>query len=140
MSPAVKNVLLLGVVVVVLIGAAFMFRSRTKDRSYPDDPKLRTQWICEKCSKHFELTPAVSHDWETSKDKIRRDPNYPASVIVFWCPDCSTFSVVRARVNKGTGEWTFTRDSLGNPVGGAGESKTAGKGARPGAKPAETKQ
>ncbi|MBP7748302.1 MAG: hypothetical protein KA383_19475 [Phycisphaerae bacterium] len=125
MSPAVKNGILLAVLLVVLGGAAFFFTRKDKETSYPTTG-YETTWMCEKCGKHFELSPAQYKDWVDSKDKMRRDSNYPPRLTVFWCDNCQAYSVVRAVVNKATGEWELTADSQGNPPKGAGGGAKSG--------------
>lgn len=126
MSPAVKNGIMLAALVVVLAAAGFFYSRGKKETIYPSTG-YETQWMCDKCSKHYELTPAQYKDWLDSKDKLRRDPNYPRNVIVFWCSDCSAFSVVRATVDKQTGQWSIPRDSAGNLVGEAKDAAAPAK-------------
>ena len=116
MSPAAKNGAMLVVLVGALVAAGFFFTRSKKDRVYPDDKSLATQWICTKCDKHFELTPAVYNEWRESKDKIRRDPNFTGRLMVFWCPDCSAFTVVRAVIDRKTMTWYPQTDVEGNPT------------------------
>lgn len=116
MSPAAKNGLMLAVLVLALVGAAFFFKRSGTERTYPDDPTLATQWICVKCEKHFSLTPATYKAWLDSKDKVRRDPNFSGRIVVFWCDDCREFQVVRAGVERTTGKWYPTSDAAGNPI------------------------
>ena len=115
MSPAVKNILMLVVLLGALVGAGFFFTHSKKERTYPDDPSLATQWICTKCSNLVSLTPARYKEWASSKDKIRRDPNYPGRLFVFWCDKCNDFTLVRAGKDSKSGEWYPTTDTTGNP-------------------------
>ncbi len=140
MSPAAKNGLMLGVLVLALVLAGFMFTRSKKERTYPTSGG-ETQWICEKCDKHYTLNPAQYKDWIDSKDKVRRDPNYPGKLIVFWCDDCQAFSVVRAVIDRKTMTWYPSHDSSGNPIKAKAEPKGESKKPAPkeGAKePAKT--
>jgi hypothetical protein len=128
MSPVAKNGVMLVVLVGALAAAGLFFTRSKKDRVYPDDPSLSTKWICTKCDKHIELTPAEYKEWIDSKDKIRRDPNYAgARVIVFWCPDCAEFSVVRAVIDRKDMTWYPQTDVAGRPWQPEDAAKKAGK-------------
>jgi hypothetical protein len=117
MSPAAKNGLMLVVVLAVLGGAGLLYSTRSsKEHTYPTTGS-ETQWICSKCQKHYPLSPAQWKDWMDSKDRVRRDPNFPGKLVVFWCDDCKEFSVVRARVDRKTLEWFASTDPAGNPIG-----------------------
>ncbi len=132
MSPAAKNGVMLVVLVGALAAAGLFFTRAKKDRVYPEDKSLATQWICTKCEKHYDLTPATYKEWMDSKDKIRRDPNYPGRLVVFWCNDCQAFTVVRAVIDRKTMTWYPQTDAEGNitPAKG-GEAKPApAKGAK----------
>ena len=130
MSSAVKNGLMLVVLVGALALAGVFFTRGNKERTYPDDKSMATQWICAKCQKHYELTPAQYKDWIDSKDKVRRDPNFPGRLVVFWCSDCSAFSVVRATIDRKTMNWSPSVDPFtGEAQGAAG--KPTPKGAKP---------
>jgi hypothetical protein len=132
MSPAAKN----GVMLVVLVGAlalAGVFFTRSRRESVYPTTGGETHWICTKCQKHITLSPAEWKDWLESKDKVRHDPNYPGRLVVFWCPDCKDYTVVRAVIDPKTGTWYPSTDTSGNPTppeGGA--QKPAAKGAKPG--------
>lgn len=131
MSPAVKNGLMLVVLVGALALAGFFFNRSNKESVYPDDKSMATQWICAKCQKHYELTPAQYKEWIDSKDKVRRDPNYPGRLVVFWCNDCSAFTVVRATIDRKTMTWSPSFDpSTGEQSAGAA-GKPSAKGAKP---------
>jgi hypothetical protein len=119
MSPAVKNGVLLAVLIVAVGAAGLMFSRSNKANQYPTDgPK--TRWMCDTCGKQITLNPAEYKDWYDSKDKRRRDPNFgPESV--FWCDQCKKFSVVRAFVQGG--KWVFSVDSQGNPVKSEGAAE-----------------
>jgi hypothetical protein len=115
MSPALKNGLLLALVVVVLGGGWFVYSKRTK----PDDtsdPGTVTHWMCDKCGKHIDLTFKLYDEWRNSTDKIRRDPKYKGRQVVFLCPDCKTYTVVGANVDPATSKWSIAIDSEGKPV------------------------
>jgi hypothetical protein len=115
MSPAVKNVLLLVALLAILGATGFLFTRGNKESLLPDDPKQASQWMCDTCKEHVSLTPAKFDEWSKSADKVRRDPNYPGRPIVFLCPKCSKFTVVRADVEE-DGTWTIAVDSKGKPV------------------------
>jgi hypothetical protein len=132
MSPAVKNGLMLVVLVGALALAGFFFNRSNKESVYPDDKSMATQWICAKCQKHYGLTPAQYKEWIDSKDKVRRDPNFPGKLVVFWCDDCQAFSVVRAAIDRKTMTWYPAHDSAGNPWKPKAESK--GESKKPAAK------
>jgi hypothetical protein len=131
MSPAAKNGLMLGVLVVALALAGVFFTRSKKAGSYPTSGG-ETQWICEKCNKHYVLSPAQYKDWTDSKDKVRRDPNFPGKLVVFWCDDCQAFSVVRAAIDRKTMTWYPAHDSAGNPFKVTPEAK--GEAKKPAAK------
>jgi hypothetical protein len=126
MSPAAKNGVMLAVLLGALALAGLFFTRSGKERKYPSQGG-ETQWICTKCDKHITLSPAEWKDWLESKDKVRRDPNYPGRLIVFWCPDCQEFSVVRAVIDRKTMTWYPSTDAAGNPIPAQGERKAASK-------------
>ena len=113
MSPTLRNGLLL-VLLIAILGAAGWLFTRGKKETVLPKTGWETHWMCEKCHRHFDLSPQQSREWMESKDKIRRDPNFPASLIVFWCPDCKAYSVVRAQIDPANDEWIIQRDSSGN--------------------------
>jgi hypothetical protein len=122
---------MLGVLGLALVLAGFLFTRQKKERTYPTTGG-ETQWICCKCDKHFMLSPAQWKDWVDSKDKVRRDPNYPGKLIVFWCPDCQEFTVVRAQIDRKTMTWFPSCDPAGNAWRPKAESK--GESKKPAAK------
>ncbi|GEM_PF-2245216 len=128
MSPTVKNVVMLVVIVGALVAAGFFFFTRGKKETTYPKTGFETQWICEKCGKHYELSPAQYKEWLDSPDRRRRDPNYPANLVVFWCDDCKTFSVVRARIDA-SGNWVITQDSEGRRIQTEAAQPTGRKGA-----------
>ncbi len=113
MSPALKNGLLLAALVLILILAGWFFTRGDKEATLPKTG-YETEWMCDKCGKQFSLSPAQFDEWFKSPDKIRRDPNM-GKQIVFWCPDCQAFSVVRAEIDPKTKKWYITLDSQGMP-------------------------
>ncbi|MBU0638312.1 MAG: hypothetical protein KKB50_05560 [Planctomycetes bacterium] len=110
-----KNGLLL-VMLIVVVGVAGWFFTRAKKGTALPTKGFETHWMCEKCHRDFKLTPAEYQEWLDSKDKLRRDPNFPARVVVFWCPDCKAYSVVRAQLDPTTDKLVIERDSSGNFV------------------------
>lgn len=120
MSPALKNGLMLVVLVAILGLAGWMFTKGRKETTYPNDPNTVTAWMCGKCGKHFELTAAKYKDWADSKDKVQ----YQKQKAVFWCPDCKEFTVLRTWVDGQTGEWTVP-----------GQTKPGAAAPKPGAPP-----
>jgi hypothetical protein len=121
MSPAIKNGLLLVVLVAILGLAGWFFTKGRKESIYPDDPNTVTEWMCGKCAKHYPLTAAKYKGWLESKDKVSREPGVTA--VTFWCEDCKEFKVVRARVDQETREWYIP--------GGVGDKRAAAPKAPP---------
>jgi hypothetical protein len=122
MSSAAKNGILLVVLVAAVASAGVFFTRSRKGTTYPTTGG-ETQWICTKCEKHITLSPAEWKDWLDSKDKVRRDPNYPGRLVVFWCPDCKDFTVVRAVIDRKTMTWYPSTDTSGNPISAEGAAK-----------------
>ena len=112
MSPALKNGLLAGIVIVLAGVAVWRWRASTGVGEL-DDPNTITHWMCDKCGKHIDLTYKQYNEWLKSPDKLRHDPNHPGRQVVFWCPDCKEFRVVAAFVDKNTGKWLMPNDSNG---------------------------
>jgi hypothetical protein len=113
MSASLKNGLMLAGVVVILVLCGFFYSRGRKETSYPKTG-FETEWMCDKCGKHFLLSPAQVDEWSKSRDKVRRDPKAAdPRQTVFWCPDCKTFSVLRATVDDVTKIWYIERDSQG---------------------------
>lgn len=110
MSPAVKNVLMLVAVVAVLAVAGFLFTRGSKDSALPTDAGF-TEWMCDTCKKHYNLSAAELDKW--MYDAKKREMGRQDQNVVFWCSDCQKFSVVSAEVDPTTGEWYFTTDSKG---------------------------
>lgn len=108
--------------VVLLALAGFLTFRRPQESAYPaDGPK--THWMCDRCFEQIELTPAQYKEWIDSPDKLRHDPNYASNAVVFWCPKCKLYTVVRATVDKATGTWFIMRDAQGNYVGPSDKSR-----------------
>jgi hypothetical protein len=116
MSPAVKNAILVVVVAVVVVGAVFIYKKRTKDTTYTDDPNLVTHWMCEETGAHFDLTPAKYQDWMNSPDKVKHDPNQLSRLVVFQNPTTGRYTVVRAEIDPLTREWFIPTNSKGEAV------------------------
>ena len=115
MSPAVKNGGLLAALVVIVVAAGIFFTRGKKEGELPTDTGI-THWICEKCKKHTELSPAKYQEWFGDAAHRRSDPNFTTKMPVFWCESCQTFTVVRADKDRKTGEWINRLDSSGRPV------------------------
>ncbi len=130
MSPAVKNGILLGALVIIVIAAGFFFTRAKKEGDFPTDTGL-THWICEKCRNHIELSPAKYQDWFKDPARRRTDPNFTTKMPVFWCESCQAFTVVRADKDRKTGEWINRLDSSGRPVQTASPPKDAEKEKKP---------
>ncbi len=116
MSPVVKNVLLAVVVCVLLVGAVFIYKKKSADRGYNDDPNLATHWIDEETGEHFDLTPAKYQDWYSNPDKVKQDPNLPRGLIVFQNPKTGKYTIVRAEIDPMTKEWFYKTNSKGESV------------------------
>lgn len=110
MSPAVKNILLLGAVVVVLVFAGYRFSRGAKESALPRDAGF-TDWMCDTCKDHVKLSIAELDEWMYNAKK--REMGRADQVVVFWCSKCQKFSVVSADIDPTTGEWYFTTDSKG---------------------------
>ncbi len=108
-----KNVVLVCVGVIALGVAAWFLVRRDPEKSYSDDASSNTAWICDHCSKKVDLTAKQVDDWMKS-DKMRRDPNAPAKVIVFKCPDCNTYTLCRASYCTAHKSYFLEVDSQGN--------------------------
>ncbi len=113
MSSAMKNVLLLVLLLGVAGLAGWFFVRGDPEKKLPDTAESATQWICVQCKKKIDLTARQFEEWRKSPDKIRRDPNYDASQVVFWCDDCKKFSVVRAFFCREHNLWYWTKDPEG---------------------------
>ena len=108
MSPAVRNGVLMGVVVVVIVIAGYRFSRGAKESALPRDTGF-TNWMCDTCGDRVRLSIAELDEWmfDTKKREVGRPD------VVFWCSKCQKFSVVSADVDPTTGEWYFTVDSKG---------------------------
>ncbi len=95
MSPAIKNILLLVVLLGVLGAAGWFFVRGDPEKEYPTEASSNTMWKCTKCGWEVELTAAEVQDWLNSDDKVRKDRSM-GRITVFWCPQCQEFTVVRA--------------------------------------------
>ena len=116
MSPTVKNVLLLLVLVGALGTAGYMFISRSsEDSQIPDNQESTTRWMCDQpgCDYDVALTAREKDAWIKSDDHVRRGPG-SGKQTVFWCEQCEKFTVVRAKKDKQTGVRYFPKDSKGN--------------------------
>jgi hypothetical protein len=105
MSPALKN----GILLVVLIGAlgtaVYMFARGSKESKVDDTQQSQTKWICTKCSKLYSLSAADLEAWR--KDPQHSDPKLPG---VYKCETCGTFTLVRATKCPQHKEWYPIRD------------------------------
>ena len=105
MSPAVKNVVLLVVIVAVLVVAGmFMFRGG-KERSYPDDPASITHWMDFETGELFHLTAAELEDWRGDPNKRRSVKESGSRQMVFFNPATNDYTICGAKKDKKTGEW-----------------------------------
>ena len=110
-----KNGIMLAILIVALVGAGWFF-TRGSKKDVLDDPNTITHWMCEKCSKHIDLTFQQYDEWRNSPDKIRRDPKFKGRQIVFMCPDCKTYTVVGAEVDPVTKKWSMAVNSEGQII------------------------
>jgi predicted RNA-binding Zn-ribbon protein involved in translation (DUF1610 family) len=107
-----KNAIMLGVLIVLVIGAGFFFKRSDKEGDYAGTEGSKTPWKCLECGKLVELTAKQVHDWQMSDDKVLREKGRKQTV--FWCPDCQKFTVVRADFDPDAKEYYCTKDLNGN--------------------------
>ncbi len=114
MSPAMKNVLLLTIVLVALGGALWWTLHKRAEEVIPDDPNVNTKWMCEKCGWHTALTDRQLEDWRQTPGKLRRERTSVLSKqMVFLCPTCNTYTVVGALECKVHKNWYCAISSQG---------------------------
>ncbi len=92
MSPAVKNGILLVVLLGVVITAGYFFTKGSPDETLPDDDASATTWICVNDSHIEKLTAKGVEEW--MKTKMERSGR---RMMVFMCPECNEYSIVRAQ-------------------------------------------
>lgn len=96
MSPAVKNVIMLVVLVLVVILAGWFFVRGDKESGYSGNlEESGTPWVCVKCGDHMLLSAQGVQEWMNSPDKCKKDSG--SKRIVFWCEKCQDFTVVRGQ-------------------------------------------
>jgi len=100
MSPGLKNGILVVVLILIVAGAAWFFAKGDEERDLPDTDASVTTWKCFKCGKDIKLTAKQLDEWSHNPDKVRFDPDKSAKQMVFKCPDCQTFDVVRSKFDK----------------------------------------
>lgn len=115
MSPAMKNGVLFGIIVIGGAIAVWRFTSTSREESMPDTAATTTEWICDKCGLIIHLTAKQRDDMRKDPNKTRYGAEYDAKQTVFKCEKCGTFSVVRARRCSVHNVWFYPRDSNGTP-------------------------
>ncbi len=111
-----KNVIMIGIIVIALGGAVAYFATRGGDESViPDNPESTTVWKCYETGEEFRLTARELNAWKES-DRLRRDPKYGQRQMVFKNPDTGEYTIVRAVYDKVCEEWYCAFDPEGNPV------------------------
>jgi hypothetical protein len=115
MSPAVKNVIMLVVLVGVVILAGWFFVKGDPESELSDDMDTsRTDWVCTKCGNHIQLTAADVKDWTESPEKCKKDPD--TRMYLFWCDQCTDHTVVRGQWCADDNIWYPRCDLQGNPL------------------------
>ncbi|MBK9118104.1 MAG: hypothetical protein IPM18_00635 [Phycisphaerales bacterium] len=124
MNPALKNGILI-VVLLLVVGLAFYFYSRnTGEEALPTSDEYATHWMDEETEERFSLSPAELRKWQTTPGKLRApDDSAGGGVMamgptqmVFKNDSTGKYSIVRATIHGPTGKWYIERDSRGRDV------------------------
>ena len=114
MSPAVKNGMLL-VVLLAVVGVAFyFFSSGDSERGYDDTDESKTTWVCVKTGYVVELTSRQVNEWQESSDKVLRGTG--GKQTIFWCPETQDYTLVRAQWCKDDNKYFPKKDLDGNSL------------------------
>ncbi len=136
MSPAVRNGLLLLVLVVVIGLAGFFLYRGGAGSSAPSSVESQTHWIDVKTGKVWHLSAREREAWDKEPNKRRRDPKYDVHQIVYFNSETNAYTICGAEKDAVTGEWYALSDPEGNELLPPSEKNKPPAAAAPGAAPA----
>lgn len=111
-----KNGILAAVIVVVGALAVWRFVVVGSGEHHPDTDETRTHWMCEECGYMVALTAKERDEW-THSDRARPATKRGDKRTVYRCPECGTYTMVRARKCPRHGNWYVETRSDGSYAG-----------------------
>ena len=96
MSPAVKNGLLIVLILAAVGLAAWQMSRPSDDERAPDTPDTRTAWMCATCGRIERWTARQVEDNLATPGRAQFGDEVGARQTRFYCDTCQSFTILRA--------------------------------------------